>query len=115
MPTAHTPSRNDNETITCAACGTTVPRTGRRRYCTPACRQAAWRRRTTTTTTEPSPPLPPARSRRDHTIYQCTDCDTRYLGEQWCPDCTRPCRRLGPGGHCNCGELLTVEELLSNR
>jgi len=33
---------------------------------------------------------------------------------QWCPDCNRPCHRLGPGGECgSCGELLTVDELLA--
>ena len=106
----HTPVRNDNETITCPVCGTTAPRRGRRRYCTDACRQTAWRRRAATD--NPAPTLPPAQSRKHHTIYQCTDCDTRYLGEQWCPDCTRPARRLGPGGPCHCGELLTIDELL---
>src|ERR1035437_5832043 len=33
-------------------------------------------------------------------IYQCSECETRYLAEQWCPDCARPCQRLGPGGIC---------------
>ena len=33
---------------------------------------------------------------------------------QWCPDCNRPCHRLGPGGEGgSCGELLTVDELLA--
>ena len=32
--------------------------------------------------------------------YQCSECETRYLAEQWCPDCARPCQRLGPGGIC---------------
>jgi hypothetical protein len=112
MPLPETPPRNDRETISCPVCGTTTRRTGRRRYCSDAFRQTAWRRRTT-----PLPdlnPVPAARSRKEHTVYQCSDCDTRYLGEQWCPDCTRPCRRLGPGGHCECGEILTTGELLTN-
>jgi hypothetical protein len=45
---------------------------------------------------------------------QCTDCEARYLAGQWCSDCSRPCQRLGPGGYCPCGELLTVDELLSS-
>lgn len=112
MTDAHgRPSRNDPETISCPICGDPVRRSGRRRYCTDACRQAAWRRRTVAGC-QPQPPLPPARPRRDQTVYQCLECESRYLGEQWCFDCTRPCRRVGPGGACDCGEVLTVEELL---
>jgi len=111
MPTHDRPSCNDTETITCPICGTTATRTGRRCYCSDACRQAAWRRRTAA----PSQPivLPANRSRREHTIYQCDECDSRYLAEQWCYDCNRPARRLGPGGTCSCGELITVDELLN--
>jgi hypothetical protein len=112
MPLSQTPPRNDRETITCPVCGKTARRTGRRRYCSDPCRQTAWRRRATPLA-DPQPVLT-ARSRKTHTVYQCTDCDSRYLGEQWCPDCVRPCRRLGPGGHCECGEILTIEELLAN-
>ena len=108
------PSRDDNETTTaqrrCPLCAATFTPVGRQTYCGNPCRQAAWRRRHT-----PAPSVvdvPPARSRTDRTIYLCTDCDTRYLGDQWCHDCARPCRRLGPGGECPCGELLTIPELL---
>lgn len=112
MPTPSYPSRNDTKTITCPVCGATTLRTGRRRYCSDACRQAAWRRR------KPPPqhiPLPATRSRRENTIYQCDTCDTRYLEEQRCHDCTRPARRIGPGGACSCGELITIEELLNTK
>ncbi len=57
-------------------------------------------------------PLPATRSRRENTIYQGDECDTRYLAEQWCYDCNRPARRIGPGGACSWGELLTIDELL---
>jgi hypothetical protein len=111
MPPPRNDARNDTAAA-CPACGTPFTRTGRRRYCTGACRQAAWRRRHAT---EPrTVPLPLSRPRREGTIYQCPGCDTRYLSEQWCPDCTRPCRRLGPGGYCPCGELLTIDELLND-
>jgi hypothetical protein len=107
--------RNDarNETAACPACGAVFTQAGCRRYRSDACRQAAWRRRHAG---DPCtvPPPPPRRSRREGSIYQCPDCDTRYLSQQWCPDCTRPCRRLGPGGCCPCGELLTVAELLNS-
>jgi hypothetical protein len=117
-PNVHTPLRDDNETTTsppkptCPICGAPFTPVRRQTYCTNACRQIAWRRRHTPHDPDNATTLPPARSRRDHTIYTCTDCDTRYLAEQWCHDCHRPCRRLGPGGECPCGELLTINELL---
>jgi hypothetical protein len=72
--------------------------------------KTAWRRRR-----HDAAPIdvPAAASRRQHTIYECPECETRYLAEQWCAECTRPCRRLGPGGECSCGELLTIDELLN--
>lgn len=114
--TPERPSRDDNETTTdrpevrCPICGRCFTPNRRQAYCTNACRQTAWRRRRTL----PAAPVPVStNSRRHRTIYTCIDCDTRYLGEQWCRDCNRPCRRAGPGGECpHCGDLLTVEELL---
>lgn len=109
------PPRNDarNDTAAaCPVCGSPFSRNGRRRYCTDACRQAAWRRRAEP---PPAPPVPPARrSRREGTIYQCDGCEARYHGEQWCTGCSRPCQRLDPGGYCPCGEMLTVDELLNS-
>jgi hypothetical protein len=110
------PSRDDTETMTdprhrvCPVCATAFVPVGRQRYDTNACRQVAHRRRHA----DPVEPadVPPARARRDQTVYACIDCDVRYLAQQWCYDCARPCRRLGPGGECGCGELLTVDELL---
>ncbi len=109
MPPPRNDARNDT-TAPCPVCGAPFTRAGRRRYCSDACRQAAWRRRAG----QPPPPaVPPARNRRHGTICQCTGCDTRYLAGQWCPDCNRPCHRIGPGGHSPCGELLTIQELLN--
>lgn len=110
MPPQRNDARNDTDP-SCPVCAAPFTRAGRRRYCTDACRQAAWRRRAAR---PPAPPLPPVRPRRQGTIYQCHDCDGRYLEDQWCPDCNRPCRRPGPGGYCPCGELLTIDELLNN-
>lgn len=112
MPPPRNDARNDPAGRRCPVCDTAFPPAGRRRYCTDACRQAAWRRRTAI----PPPaslPVPPPRPRSQHTIYQCAGCDARYLAEQWCPECNRPCRRLGPGGACPCGEFLTIDELLN--
>ena len=111
MPPPHNDTRNDT-TAACPVCSTPFTRTGRRRYCTDACRQAAWRHRTCHPPRTVPPPL--SRPRRDGTIYHGPGCQARYHSEQWCPDCTRPCRRLGPGGHCACGELLTIDELLND-
>jgi hypothetical protein len=112
------PVRDDNETTTrrvlgCPACGATFHPVRRQAYCSPACKQLAWRERRRP---DPRQPAAPITRTRDHTVYQCIDCDARYLAQQWCPDCTRPCRSLGPGGSCgHCGELLTVEELLTGQ
>ncbi len=51
--------------------------------------------------------------RRDHVVYECSGCQTRFLGEQRCDDCNRFARRLGPGGQCpGCSDIVTLEELL---
>ena len=106
------PLRNDPETTTtCPVCAHTFTATGRQRYCTPTCRQSAWRARHH----DPRPPpivLPPRVARREYTIYQCPDCTTRHLGTQWCPDCNRPCTRIDYGGLCpHCDQPVAVSDL----
>jgi predicted RNA-binding Zn-ribbon protein involved in translation (DUF1610 family) len=109
----NTPPPSSDVSVTaprCPACGQQLPTGRSRRFCSPACRQAAYRRRHQPDA--PQVPLPRPRSRLDGTVYQCPDCDTRYLAEQWCPDCSRPCQRLGAGGTCpSCDELITTTEL----
>jgi endogenous inhibitor of DNA gyrase (YacG/DUF329 family) len=106
MPTV--PSRNDDLTMPCLVCGKPFRPSGRRRFCSDTCRQAAWRQR------HPAPPpLLPAQTPRAETIYECGQCQTRYVGEQWCAECQRPCRRVGPGGPCpHCGEAVAVSDLM---
>ena len=106
-----TPSRNATVTARCGACGAPLP-TGRTRlWCSDACRQAAWRRRHTPPTGAVE--LPASRPARDHTVYECPECQTRLVGVQRCQDCATFMHRLGPGGHCPCsGEPITVDELL---
>jgi len=109
IPGPDDPSRNDGITIACPICRQAVPRVGRRRFCSDACRQAAWRAR------QPVPPVLPVthRSPRPATIYECPTCETRFLGEQYCPDCHTFCRRIGPGGSCpHCSEPVAVSDLL---
>jgi ribosomal protein L32 len=48
------------------------------------------------------------------TVYECTECGERYLGERRCPDCGIWCRRVGVGGTCpECDHPLLVAELLA--
>lgn len=102
------PSRNDGVTIACPACGHAFRPAGRRRFCSDACRQAAWRQR------HPTPvPAIPAAAPRPATVYVCPACDARYLGQQRCDDCGTFCRRLGPGGPCpSCDEPVAFSDLL---
>ncbi len=95
---------------TCAHCHRTTLARGRQRYCCPACKQAAYRQRNPARSPEPTPPT--AATRRAQTIYECPECETRYLELQRCPDCQLFCRRLGTGGHTPCcDELITHQEL----
>ena len=102
------PSRNDGLTIACPVCGRGFHPVGRRRFCSDACRQAAWRQR------HPAPlPALPARPPRVTIVYECPECSARYLGEQRCADCQRFCRRVGPGGPCpHCDEPIALVDLL---
>lgn len=111
---SETPSRDDNETTTtqrrCPVCATTFTPVRRQRYDTNACRQIAYRRRHDNTLEVA--PVPVGPRRRATTVYWCAECESRYLGEQWCPDCNRPCRRVGPGGSCpNCEEPVAISDL----
>lgn len=104
MATEHGPA-----TVPCAACGSPFHPVGRARFCSPACRTRAWRRRHPS----PTPPAePPAARRRAAAVYEC-DCGTRQLGQQRCVDCGLFARRIGWGGICpHCEEPVSVEELL---
>jgi hypothetical protein len=108
---APTPSRDDDATTRCPACGTGFVPAGRRRFCTDACRKNAYRRRH-----HPPPPsiaLPPRRSAKPGTVYECPTCEARYLGQQRCDECGVFCRRVGPGGLCtHCDEPLALVDLL---
>ena len=99
--------RNDTATTSCGQCGTGFAGVGRQKWCSDACRQSAWRRRRTA----PRPALPT----KTDTIYECPQCETRYLGEQRCNDCNTWCRRLGPGGPCpHCNEPVAVSDLIAD-
>ena len=45
-------------------------------------------------------------------VYECPECEERYLAERRCPDCQLFTRRLGRGGNCpHCEEPLAISEL----
>jgi hypothetical protein len=96
----------DDTATTCRSCGRPFERLGRQRFCSTGCRQAAWRRKR-------AAPAEPVVAKAD-TVYQCDDCDTRYLGQQRCDNCNRWCRRIGPGGACpSCDEPVAVTDLFT--
>ena len=115
MPPSRNEFRNDIPapgTVTCPACRQPFTSIRRQTYCTPACRQAAWRAR------HPQPrPAPttiaPTTDRRAKTVYQCPECDSRYLGQQWYHDCNKPCARLAAGGLCpHCDEPVAISDII---
>ena len=105
------PVRDDTATTAttttpCLRCGVAFDRLGRQRFCTTACRQSAWRRRR-------AAPIEPIVAKAD-TVYECPECDARYIGEQRCDVCNRWCRRVGPGGCCpNCLEPVAITDILT--
>ena len=119
------PCDDDNTTTTtpepeagrplCPVCWAPFTRIGRQRYCTDACRKAAWTRR------HAAPPsvetiVPQPIRRRDTTIYECASCESHYHAQQWCHDCNQPCTRVGLGGLCpNCDEPVAITDLLDTQ
>jgi hypothetical protein len=97
-------------------CGRAVP-SQKARYCARACQQRAYRLRQEPRTDLDEPGLRRNLRRRGmlraHTVYECPDCQQRYLGEQRCPECHRFCRALGLGGRClDCDALILLTDLL---
>ena len=96
----------DDAATTCGVCGTRFVAVGRQRFCSTSCRQTAWRRHR-------SAPVVPVVAKAD-VVYECPNCETRYLGEQRCDDCNTWCRRIGPGGCCpSCDEPVAIVDLLN--
>ena len=91
-------------------CRTMFTPTGRRRYCSARCRQRAYLWRRATVTKKPEPLTAPGRAA---SVYECPECEARYLDEQRCPECNTFCRRIGVGGPCpHCDEPVAVADLL---
>ena len=109
-PGSAVPSRDDAATVTCPVCQTRFTPAGRQQYCSSPCRKTAWRRRNTDP--PPAVTVPAARPLRQHTVYQCPDCEQRRIGDQWCHDCNQPCRKIGYGAPCpHCDEPVAITDL----
>jgi len=102
-------------THSCPACGLTFTRddrSGRQRiWCSAACRQRGYRLRN-------RPPadsvvvLPKALLKAE-VVYECPECEARYLATQRCDECNVFCRRVGPGGPCpHCDDPVAVTDLI---
>jgi hypothetical protein len=102
--------------LSCRTCGTPL-RSARAHYCSPGCRQRAYRlRHLDLPTGDPSGRAADLQRRQRlvaQTIYECPQCGERYLGERRCGDCNRFCRVLGLGGACpHCDQPILAAELL---
>jgi hypothetical protein len=100
----------------CRLCGTPLSTT-RAQYCSPGCKQRAYRLRHGSAAAKAAslqvPERQPQPPRVTPTLYECGACGERYLDERRCPDCNRFCRALGPGGLCpHCDEPILAAELL---
>ena len=103
-------------TRACPVCGGTPP-SSRSVYCKTACKQLAYRLRH-----QPLATLDPVVLRKQlqrqrvlvaHTIYECSSCGERFLGERRCPDCHLYGRSVGLGGSCpDCEAVILLAELL---
>lgn len=107
---ATSPPRHDSVTMPCPACGQPFVPSGRRQWCSGACRAAGYRRRKQAAA--PALILPAPAPRRPRTIYECDSCSSRTLGQQRCPDCGTFGRAVGIGGNCpHCDEPVAIIEL----
>lgn len=98
-------------TMACPVCQGPFAPIGRRRFCSDACRAAAWRRRHALV--RPVVVVPAGTRRVPMTVYACDGCGARALGQQRCADCSTFMRRVGIGGACpGCDEPIAVAELV---
>ena len=94
----------------CPACGLSFVADSRRRWCSAACRQRGFRLRRTAP--DEAPIVFPRRLPMSVIVYQCSQCEARYLGEQRCPTCGTFCHRLGPGAECpHCNEPVAISDI----
>ena len=99
----------------CLMCGGPRPST-RARYCTRACQQRSYRLRHQTPAADLTKVRKALQCRKAlvaHTIYECSGCGERFLGERRCGACNLFTRALGVGGACpECDAPLLLGDLL---
>jgi ribosomal protein L32 len=50
---------------------------------------------------------------KTHTVYECSSCGERFLGERRCPDCNLYARSVGLGGSCpDCDTIILLADFL---
>ncbi len=112
VPQTETPSCHDIVTSICPVCQRTYVPAGRQRFCSDACRAAAYRRRRDARPGA-SVVVPKSRPRRPITVYECDTCGERALGIQRCDGCQTWMRKVGIGGSCpSCDSPVAVAELV---
>ena len=48
-----------------------------------------------------------------HTVYECSACGERFIGERRCPECGLFCHAVGLGGSCpECDSVVLLDDLL---
>jgi hypothetical protein len=109
-------SSPDSSGARCPVCTEPLP-SSRARYCSPAHRQRAFRLRHVQLASVDERHLRTELRRRaalvPHTVYECSVCGERSVGERRCPDCHTFSRALGLGGHCaECDQPILLAELL---
>ncbi len=112
-------TRNDSQPPlgVCPVCTDTFPIDGRGIYCTPKCRQRAYRLRhrqlNRPTLTDLAATLRREQRLIAQTVYECPSCQERFLGARRCDDCNLWCRKVGLGGQCSgCDDILSVSDLI---
>ena len=100
----------------CLVCGTPLT-DSRAKFCSPAHKQLAYRLRRRASSAPNEADLRRQLQRQRcltvHTIYECSSCGERFVGERRCPSCRLYCRSLGLGGHCpECDQPILLSDLL---
>ncbi len=123
MTTATTPMRDLSRNAsaigreqTCLVCTRPAAST-RARYCSPACRQRSFRLRHVQDSAIDDRRLRAELKQRGalvaRTVYECSQCGERLVGERRCSSCNVFCRALGLGGRCaECDQPILLAELL---
>jgi hypothetical protein len=100
----------------CLVCGASLT-DARARFCSPAHRQLAYRLRRRELHQSDTAHLRQQLRREQrltaHTVYECPQCQDRFVGERRCPECHPFCRSLGLGGSCpECDQPILLTDLL---